>query len=346
MMIMRAMNFKVDGKLTSCYFGQAKSFLKELSGSNKIVLITDEHVYKAHPRLFYSWKTIVLKPGEKYKQQSTIDQVITQLIEMKADRQTMLVGIGGGVITDMTGYAASVYMRGIKFGFIPTSLLAMVDASLGGKNGVDVGLYKNLVGTIRQPEFLLYDVSLLKSLPKAEWENGFAEIIKHACIQDSAMFRQLEAADLITWQKKSVLLTDLIRRNVRIKMKIVMADPYEKSQRKWLNFGHTLGHALENMHELSHGKAISIGMTYASSVSMIYTGFRSVDRVIDLLSQYHLPCFAKFELKPVMDILEMDKKKQDGHINYVMLNKIGKPIIQPITTKELSQVFDRIQSNL
>lgn len=343
---MRSMKFEVDGKQTTCFFGQAKSFLKDLSQRKKIVLITDEHLYKAHPRLFYSWKTIVLKPGEKYKQQSTIDQIISQLIEMSADRQTMLVGVGGGVITDMTGYAASIYMRGVSVGFIPTSLLAMIDASLGGKNGVDVGLYKNLVGTIRQPEFLLYDVSLLKTLPQAEWENGFAEIIKHACIQDPSMFRQLEATPIATWQKKTLLLTDLIRKNVRIKMKIVMSDPYEKNERKWLNFGHTLGHALENMHELSHGKAIAIGMTYASCVSMIYTGFKSVDRIVDLLAQYNLPSFARFELKPVMDILAMDKKKQEGHINYVLLNKIGKPDIQPITTKELSQIFERIQSNL
>lgn len=343
---MRSMKFEVDGKQTTCYFGQAKSFLKELSHSKKIVLITDEHVYKSHPRLFYSWKTIVLKPGEKYKQQSTIDQIISQLIEMKADRQTFLVGVGGGVITDMTGYAASIYMRGVSVGFIPTSLLAMVDASLGGKNGVDVGLYKNLVGTIRQPEFLLYDVSLLKTLPQAEWENGFAEIIKHACIQDATMFRQLEATPMATWQKKSLLLTDLIRKNVRIKMKIVMSDPYEKNERKWLNFGHTLGHALENMHELSHGKAITIGMTYASCVSMIYTGFKSVDRVVDLIAQYNLPSFARFDLKPVMDMLAMDKKMQDAHINYVLLNKIGKAEIQPITTRELTQVFERIQTNL
>src|SRR5207302_2419640 len=114
----------------------------------------------------------------------TVDSVIEQLIAMEADRKTTLVGIGGGVITDLTGYTASIYMRGLQFGFVPTTLLAMVDASIGGKNGIDVGVYKNMVGIIRQPSFILQDQTFLKTLPENEWRNGFAEIIKHACIKD------------------------------------------------------------------------------------------------------------------------------------------------------------------
>ena len=119
---------------------------------------------------------------------------------MEADRKTTLVGVGGGVITDMTGYVASVYMRGLRFGFVPTSLLAMVDASIGGKNGIDVGVYKNMVGIIRQPAFILHDMVFLNTLPQSEWENGFAEIIKHACIKDAAMFRELETNSLKKYQ--------------------------------------------------------------------------------------------------------------------------------------------------
>src|SRR6185369_11874808 len=125
-------------------------------------------------------KTIVLKPGEVYKNQQTVDNIIQQLIDLGADRKSFLVGVGGGVVTDITGYVAGVFMRGIQFGFVPTSILAMVDAGIGGKNGIDVGVYKNIVGLIRQPSFLLYDYAFLKSLPKTEWVNGFAEIIKHA----------------------------------------------------------------------------------------------------------------------------------------------------------------------
>ena len=153
------------------------------------VLITDENIFAKQSAKFDGWKTIVIKAGEQYKNQQAVDEIINRLIELNADRQTFIVGVGGGVVTDITGYAASVYMRGLKFGFVPTSILAMVDASIGGKNGVDVGVYKNLVGVINHPQFLLYDYSFLETLPEAEWINGFAEIIKHACIKDEKMFQ-------------------------------------------------------------------------------------------------------------------------------------------------------------
>src|SRR4029453_3783228 len=146
------------------------------------------------------WSTIILQPGEEYKVQETVNTIVQQLIEIEADRKFTLVGVGGGVITDLTGYVASVYMRGISFGFIPTSLLAMVDASIGGKNGIDVGVYKNMVGIIRQPKFILHDMIFLNSLPQKEWENGFAEIIKHAAIKDETMFRELENSSFKKYQ--------------------------------------------------------------------------------------------------------------------------------------------------
>jgi 3-dehydroquinate synthetase len=154
-----------------------------------------------------------LKAGEEYKIQETVDSVIEQLIEMEADRKTVLIGIGGGVITDLTGYIASVYMRGIRFGFIPTTLLAMVDASIGGKNGIDVGLYKNMVGVIRQPSFILHDLIFLNTLPENEWRNGFAEVIKHAAIKDLAMFKELESKNIRHYQNNKTNACNLIQRN-------------------------------------------------------------------------------------------------------------------------------------
>ena len=202
---------------------------------------------------------------------------------MEADRKTVLIGVGGGVVTDMTGYVASVYMRGIGFGFIPTSLLAMVDASIGGKNGIDVGVYKNMVGVIRQPSFLFFDTSLLQTLPDKEWKNGFAEIIKHASIKDATMFKQLEQNDVTFYRKKENQLAALVQRNALLKTKVVQQDEFEKGDRKLLNFGHTLGHALENQYELSHGQAISIGMAYASSLSEKINGFKNTESVVSLL---------------------------------------------------------------
>ena len=177
---MKKRTFHFSGKPVNYYFDASFDVLNKLVPVESAVLITDENVFEAHKKKFKGWSTIVLKPGEQYKVQQTVDVIIDQLIELGADRQTTLIGVGGGVITDITGYVASIYMRGIAVGFVPTSLLAMVDASIGGKNGIDVGVYKNMVGIIRQPNFLLYDTSFLKSLPLSEWQNGFAEIIKHA----------------------------------------------------------------------------------------------------------------------------------------------------------------------
>ena len=170
------------------------------------------------------------------------------------------------MVTDITGYAASVYMRGVKFGFVPTSVLAMVDASIGGKNGVDV-IYKNLVGLIKQPEFLLFDYSFLQTLPTEQWINGFAEIIKHACIKDAEMFAFLEENTVGDFMGDSVKLALLIEKNVTIKSEIVVQDEFEKGDRKLLNFGHTLGHAIENTSQLLHGHAVSIGMAAACTIS-------------------------------------------------------------------------------
>jgi|ADGO01.1.fsa_nt_gi 3-dehydroquinate synthetase len=163
---MQTKTYQFSSGKVNYYFDADLSVAWKKVDKDHAVIITDENIYTAHTRKFKGCNTIVLKPGEEYKVQATVDSIIEQLIEFKADRKTFLIGVGGGVITDITGYVAAVYMRGIRAGFVPTSVLAMVDASIGGKNGIDVGVYKNLVGTIRQPEFLLYDYSFLKSLPE------------------------------------------------------------------------------------------------------------------------------------------------------------------------------------
>jgi 3-dehydroquinate synthase len=252
------------------------------------------------------------------------------------------VGVGGGVITDITGYAASVYMRGIRFGFIPTTLLAMVDASIGGKNGVDVGIYKNLVGTIRQPSFILHDLVFLNSLPQSEWINGFAEIIKHACIRDAAMFRELETNSLKRYQGRKVLVCKLIQRNALLKTKVVQQDEFEKGDRKLLNFGHTLGHALENQYELSHGQAISIGMTYACNISKQIMGFKEPGRVVSVLEKYGLPTYVKFDKQKVFHALKMDKKRERKEMSYVLLEKIGKGVIKTISLDQLEKIIQEL----
>lgn len=336
---MKKRTFHFSGKAVYYYFDASFDALKKLVPVESAVIITDENVFEAHKKKFRGWSTIVLKPGEQYKVQQTVDVIIDRLIEFGADRQSTLIGVGGGVITDITGYVASIYMRGIAVGFVPTSLLAMVDAAIGGKNGIDVGIYKNMVGIIRQPNFLLFDTSFLKSLPLSEWQNGFAEIIKHGAIKDAALFKQLKLHTLSTYKKDLSLTTKLVERNVIIKTKVVLADEFENADRKLLNFGHTLGHALENSYELSHGQAISIGMTYAAVISEQIVAFKNRHALVSLLEKYGLPTYASFNTAKAISILQKDKKKTKDAVHYILLEKMGKGVIHTIPFATLEKIF-------
>ncbi|MCX6210705.1 MAG: 3-dehydroquinate synthase [Bacteroidetes bacterium] len=307
----------------------------KISKKKNTVCITDENVFEHYKRIFKDIDTIVLKSGEEYKTQETINTIIGQLIDFKTDKTTTLIGVGGGVVTDITGYVASVYMRGIKFGFVPTTLLAMVDASLGGKNGVNFGLHKNFIGTLNQPQFIVTDVKFLKTLPDLEWQNGFAEIIKHACIKDVAMFKQLQQNRIPFYKKNKEVLTDLLKQNSNLKLNIVVKDVNENGDRKLLNFGHTLGHAIETQYELSHGQAISIGMNFACKLSENILQFKDKNKVEELLQQYELPTSAAFDKNKVFSILKMDKKKQQNKMNFILLDKIGKAKVELLEMEEI-----------
>ncbi|HTE23225.1 3-dehydroquinate synthase [Flavitalea sp.] len=336
---MKKVSYTFSTQTTDYYFDGEFARLEELVDKTQAVLITDENVFSAHRKKFTGWKYIIVPAGEQFKVQSTVNSIIERLIGFNADRKTFIVGIGGGVITDLTGFVASTYMRGLRFGFLPTTILSMVDASIGGKNGIDVGLYKNLVGIIRQPSFLLYDVSLLKSLPHTEWVSGFAEIIKHSCIKDLRLFKELEQHRLSFYKRDLPALKKLIRRNAVIKSDVVKADEFETGERKLLNFGHTLGHAIENMYKLSHGKAIAVGMTVASELSETLTGFRETERVVKVLSQYGLPTYMEYDKVKAFNVLRMDKKKDADKMNFVLLKKIGKAVVHPIPLIELEKIF-------
>jgi shikimate kinase / 3-dehydroquinate synthase len=331
-------------KIVAYYFDASFLYLDELLDRENTVLITDENVFQLHQQKFEGWKTIVIKAGEEHKQQATVDFIITQLITLEADRKTFIVGVGGGVVTDITGYAASVYMRGLKFGFIPTTILAMVDASIGGKNGVDVGVYKNLAGLIKQPDFLLFDYTLLQTLPNDQWVNGFAEIIKHACIKDALLFEMLEKFTLNDFKTDGALLAALIERNVAIKTTVVVNDEFEQGERKLLNFGHTIGHAIENMHRLPHGHAISIGMVAACNLSekLNEFHFEEAKRVLQLLVKYHLPVDIETAYEKVFEVLKMDKKRSKNEMSFILLSKIGEAVIKSIELNELQKHLKEI----
>ena len=339
---MQKKTYQFSSKKVAYYFDAEFSYLEKLVAKEHSIIVTDENVFHHHAKKLAGWKTIVLKAGEQYKTQASVDSIIDQLIQYGADRKTFLIGMGGGVVTDITGYVASVYMRGIQFGFVPTTILAMVDASIGGKNGVDVGIYKNLVGTINQPNFLLYDISLLKTLPHQEWVNGFAEIIKHAAIKDSGLFAELEKNKLSSYQKNKPALSKLIARNAQIKSAVVKKDEFEKGDRRLLNFGHTIGHAIENMQKLPHGFAVSIGMVAAGFLSEQILNFKDTARLAKTLSKYGLPIKTDFPADKVFQVLKMDKKKERSSMNYILLKKIGQGVVQPIPVDELGELVQSI----
>jgi 3-dehydroquinate synthase len=338
---MLSKKYHFSGKTVDAYFDAHFAMLENVVKKESAILITDENVFAKQKEKFSGWKTIVLKAGEEFKNQNAVNEIINQLIELNADRQSFIVGAGGGVVTDIAGFAASVYMRGIKFGFVPTSILGMVDASVGGKNGIDVGVYKNLVGIIRHPEFLLFDYSFLETLPDEEWINGFAEIVKHACIKDESMFDLLKEKTLEDFQNSKDNIGKLIERNVDIKYNVVANDEFESGERKLLNFGHTIGHAIENTAKLPHGSAVSIGMIAACIISEKINGFphKETEKVKQLLSKYHLPTAFDFDKEKTWDILLHDKKKSGSDMNFVVLDKIGKASIKKIPLTDLHDIF-------
>jgi len=324
---------------TNFFFDASLDDLTTIAQGKRLIFITDSNVFGLHKRKFAKKDAIVVPAGEVHKTQATVDFVIGELVKLQADRSTMVVGVGGGVVTDIAGYVAAIYMRGIDCGFVPTTILAMVDAAIGGKNGVDVGIYKNIVGTIRQPSFLLYDYRFLKTLPHNEWVNGFAEVIKHAAIKDAAMFKMLQLTSIGKLKRDTTALQQLILRNAMIKVKVVQKDEFEKGDRKLLNFGHTLGHAIENMLQLPHGWAISVGMVYASHLSSHLLGYKYAMDIISLLERYELPTHADFDMQQAIVNIMMDKKRKDNVVHFVLLEKTGKAVVKPIDLDTLKQIL-------
>lgn len=301
----------------------------------KAVFLVDEQVLRYHPDKFSNLRVIPVKSGEAAKEFGYVIELANQLLALKVQRDDILAAVGGGVVCDITGFLGTTYKRGVTTVFFPTTLLAMVDASLGGKNGINIGNHKNMLGTISQPSLIAYDYNFLSSLADTEWSNGFAEIIKHACIRDEAMFRELEKRTIEYYQQNSNALSELIAANVQIKSRIVSEDVNEQGARKLLNFGHTIGHAIEKLNQTDHGKAISIGM-YKDALISEQTGiFNEADRIAATLQQYHLPIH--LETGDLMPYISNDKKSlSDQSIDYIVLEKIGKGVIKNIPLARLA----------
>jgi 3-dehydroquinate synthase len=301
------------------------------------IVITDDNVFKLYGEKLAAYKVITMPPGEANKSLATIEKLTQQLIDAGAHRGTMLVGVGGGVVTDVTGYLASTFMRGLKFGFVPTTLLAMVDAAIGGKNGVNVGLHKNMLGTIRQPEFILFDADFLTTLPDVEWSNGFAEVIKYGHIADARILGTLQKTDVTYFQMHPDKLNELISGCVDVKNKIVHADETESGLRKVLNFGHTAGHAFETLYGVPHGHAVGLGMRVAAKLSEEHKGLNAETGVMlaQLLERFGLPVTLDHDKGQVMEVLKGDKKRNAEGVDYVLIEKPGVAVTKVLAPGEI-----------
>lgn len=296
------------------------------------IIVTDSNLASQYKSLFQSFKSVITVPaGEKNKSLTTASSVITQLLAQKTTKKTWIIGVGGGVVTDIAGFVASVYMRGVPFGFVPTSLLGMVDAAIGGKNGVNLGLQKNLIGNIKQPRFILYDTNFLKTLPEREWSNGFAEIIKYAMVFDERLFTELSKRDIGYYRDNPNALSALIESCVNMKNKIVLADEQESGARKLLNFGHTAGHAFETLYQMPHGYAVGLGMILACIISEKYGLHSSAKNKLAIaLLKYQLPITLDFDKTRIMEILRLDKKGDRDTVDFIMLQHVGEAVVRNI----------------
>jgi 3-dehydroquinate synthase len=315
--------------------------LRRISNSAKAAIITDSHVGELHLQMLEKslqssgFETIsaTVPAGERHKTLTMLLPVYDRLLSARIERSTPIIALGGGVVGDMAGLVAATILRGVPFVQVPTTLLAMVDASIGGKTGVDHSAGKNLIGAFHQPIAVLIDPQTLATLPLAELQNGLAECIKHDLIRDGKSFDQLDAKIERVLKLDMEALTDLIAHNVAIKAKVVEADPFEKGERAHLNFGHTFGHAIEATSKFSHshGQSVALGMCAAAFVSqkLGYIDAGQRRRIVATIGSAGLPTDGmKLDADKVFEAMAFDKKVKQGRIRLVLLEKIGKATIR------------------
>jgi 3-dehydroquinate synthase len=339
--------FQEDG------FLQINAYLKELKPSKVFILVdTNTHrdclaVCLQKIEASENFEILEIEAGEINKNLETCTGLWNALSELDADRKSLMINLGGGVVTDLGGFVASTFKRGIGYINVPTSLLAMVDASVGGKTGIDLGNLKNQIGVINHAEMVIIDPAFLATLPQTEMRSGLAEILKHALISSETYWNKVTNLSELTLDD----LDEIIKESVEIKAKVVTEDPKEDGLRKTLNYGHTLGHAIESYFlshrektTLLHGEAIAIGMILATNLSVKLQGFpeekcKSISQ--KLLGIYEKVEFAKEDIEQIIDLMKYDKKNSHGNINFVLLKDIGLPVIDcKVPTPHIWEAFE------
>jgi 3-dehydroquinate synthase len=319
--------------------GNAGVSIQSFGLSPKVAIVSNPTVYPLYggvvadslKKVGFDVLTVTIPDGEEYKDLLWVEHIYDELLKAKLDRSSSLIALGGGVIGDITGFAASTYMRGISYIQVPTTLLAQVDSSVGGKTGVNHKLGKNMIGTFWQPRLVWIDAETLKTLPKREFLAGLAEVIKYGVIWDEKLFGFLEARKHEILNLDSNALRHIIRRSCEIKASVVSKDERESGLRSILNFGHTIGHAIETAtgyREYLHGEAVAIGMCLEARLSSMLTFIdnNTVLRIKALLDSYGLPSEmpSDIDIEHILSSMELDKKAVAGELRFILPEKIGK----------------------
>ena len=310
--------------------------------NKRIVIVADSNLSGSYGKLLqntlsqhgFSSEICEFEVQEQYKTRELKQQLEDWLLEKKYGRDTSLIALGGGIVTDLVGFLAATYCRGIPVIYLPTTLLAMVDASIGGKTGVNTPWGKNLIGTFTQPYAIGIDISTLKTLPDREWRNGIVEILKHSLLFDTSLFHTLQAIGSLTAFKTHTDLTGIIQRNCEIKQSIVTQDEHEYGIRQLLNFGHTIGHAIEILenYQITHGEAVAIGILVECYIAYLSCDLSKevLNTVYKVLKQYELPLrtYVFADVEAFIMALCLDKKSIRSVPRFVLLKKIGEPYIE------------------
>ena len=324
------------------YIGSAAEILPELLPQGRVVVISDVTIDRLYHPLLAKYDTVLIGTGESIKTLQTVETLYRRFIELGVDRSTFVLGIGGGIVTDVAGFAASTYMRGLPFGFISTTLLGQVDASVGGKNGVNVDGYKNMAGTFTQPQFVVCDPSLLRSLPDREFRAGLAEVVKAAIIADADLFGRIEQTSFETLRTDTDLLSDVISAAIRVKADIVEYDEKESGERRKLNLGHTLAHAIEkSSNRMNHGEAVAVGTALITGAAVKLGVLKEEERqrIAEVLSRLGFDLTPPVEIKRLLKEVGKDKKNEDGMLRIVLPVGIGDCEVRKMAPAEFAALF-------
>ncbi len=320
-------------------FGPWRDAMRCLVGDARLVVITDPTVHGLYRASLHDLDVFEVPAGDAGKRLSVVEQIYGELYRREVERSDCILAFGGGAICDIAGFAAATYLRGLRFGSVPTTLLAQVDAAHGGKNGLNFEGRKNLIGTIRQPEFIICDAAFFATLPQDQFRDGLAEVIKHGVIADPAILELVAS----THNRAPEIVAQMIARSLAVKNSIVQRDMFEAGERRKLNFGHTIGHGFEVVCGVSHGQAVAVGMVYELALSVLWGRLAPevAEHIVRIISNTGLPRDLEFDRTKVLEAIRYDKKRVGTRVAMPIVHALGVAVVEEVEMTEIEQILHR-----